>query len=75
MVLPRLLTVLAAAGIGASTVVAPAANATPDCTHIAPNTTRCDTNGSSQIVTSPSVQTGPYRSWAWGPIVIGGRGK
>ncbi|MCV7237490.1 hypothetical protein H7J70_05200 [Mycolicibacterium celeriflavum] len=73
--LPCLVPLLAAGGIGASALTAPTAAATPECTHIAPNTTQCDTNGSSQIVTSPSVQTGPYRGWAWGPIVIGGRGR
>ncbi|WP_286143102.1 hypothetical protein [Mycobacterium sp. GA-0227b] len=67
--------VFAAAAVGMCTLVAPAATAAPECVDIAPNTTQCDTNGSSQIVTSPSVQTGPYRGWAWGPVIVGGRGR
>ncbi|SEH65000.1 hypothetical protein SAMN04489835_2459 [Mycolicibacterium rutilum] len=70
--------VLAAAGIGAAIVAAPAAAAAPQCTNIGPNTTQCQTNGSSQIVTSPSVQTSPYWGWPWGggiSISLGGWGK
>lgn len=63
----------ALATIGSSYLVPPIASATPECITIAPHTTRCDTGGSSQVVTSPSVQTGPYQGWAWGPVGIGGR--
>ncbi|KUI02423.1 hypothetical protein [Mycobacterium sp. IS-3022] len=67
--------VFAAAVVGVCTLAAPVATAAPECADIAPNTSQCDTNGSSQIVTSPSMQTGPYRGWAWGPVIIGGRGR
>lgn len=63
---------LAAGGIGAWSLVAPIAGAAPECINIAPNTTQCQTNGSSQIVTSPSVQTSPYWGWPYGGgLVIG----
>ncbi|MFI5510344.1 hypothetical protein ACIA48_23000 [Mycobacterium sp. NPDC051804] len=44
----------------------------PECTNTAPYTTQCQTNGSSQIVTSPQ----PINDWGgWGPwgggLVIG----
>jgi len=41
---------LAAAGACAAIVLAPVAAATPRCTTVAPNTTQCETNGSSAIV-------------------------
>lgn len=69
----------AAGGIGAAVLVSPTAAAAPQCTNIGPNTTQCQTNGSSQIVTSPSVQTNPYwGGWPWGGglvINLGGWGK
>ena len=50
-------------------VLAPAAAATPECTTTAPYTTQCQTNGSSQIVTSPQ----PINNWGgWGPWGGGG---
>ncbi|RAV11047.1 hypothetical protein DQP55_14650 [Mycolicibacterium sp. GF69] len=58
-----------------TTLLAPVAAAAPECVSTAPNTTRCDTSGSSQIVTSPSMRTGPYQSWSWGPVLIGGRAR
>ncbi|KUI40918.1 hypothetical protein AU198_16480 [Mycobacterium sp. GA-1199] len=71
----RYLTATLAAGvIGVLTLVAPVAGAAPQCTNIAPNTTQCQTNGSSQIVTSPSVQTSPYWGWPWGGGLIIGLG-
>nr|WP_090344881.1 hypothetical protein [Mycolicibacterium malmesburyense]CRL76722.1 hypothetical protein CPGR_04072 [Mycolicibacterium malmesburyense] len=63
---------LAAGGVAVCALVAPVAGAAPECTNISPNTTQCQTNGSSQIVTSPSVQTNPYWGWPWGGgLVIG----
>lgn len=65
-------TILVATGVGALPLVAPLASAAPECTSIGPNTTQCQTNGSSQIVTSPSVQSNPYWGWPWGGgLVIG----
>ncbi|MDG5482797.1 hypothetical protein [Mycolicibacterium gadium] len=51
----------------------PAAAATPECINTGPNTTQCQTNGSSQIVTSPPPISngggwGPY--WGGGGLVI-----
>lgn len=68
-----LATVFAAGGIGASVLLAPAAAAAPECTSVGPNTTQCQTNGSSQIVTSPPVNNNYYGGWPFwgGGIVIG----
>ncbi|MGE2722307.1 hypothetical protein [Mycolicibacterium celeriflavum] len=63
---------LAAGGVGVCALVTPIAGAAPECSNVAPNTTQCQTNGSSQIVTSPSVQTSPYWGWPYGGgLVIG----
>jgi hypothetical protein len=63
---------LAAAGVCAAVALAPVAAATPQCTTTAPNTTQCQTNGSTQIVTSPQ-QNNWYGGWPWwgGGLVIG----
>ena len=53
-----------AVGVCASVVIAPIAAAAPVCTNVGPNTTQCQTNGSSQIVTSPPV-TNNYGGWPW----------
>ncbi|KKW66633.1 hypothetical protein ABQF17_16195 [Mycolicibacterium elephantis] len=68
--------ILCAAALFASTaialaVTAPTAEAAPRCTDVGPNTTQCQTNGSAQIVTSPTVTT---EIWGWpygGGLVIG----
>ena len=66
-----LTTLLAAAGVSAAIAFAPVAVAVPQCTSTGPNTTVCQTNGSSQIVTSPPVNNW-YGGWPWGGgIVIG----
>jgi hypothetical protein len=52
------------AGICTAIAIGPVAAATPQCTNIAPNTTQCQTNGSSQIVTSPQV-TNNYWGYPW----------
>ncbi|MDT5185584.1 MAG: hypothetical protein QOJ20_692 [Mycobacterium sp.] len=65
---------LAAAGVSAAIAMAPVAAAVPQCTTVAPNTTQCQTNGSSQIVTSPQ-ENNWYGGWPWGGgLVIGGWG-
>lgn len=70
--LRSLTTLLAAAGISAAIATAPVAAAAPECVTVAPNTTQCETNGSSAIVTSPQLNN----NWGWpwwggGGIVIG----
>lgn len=70
--LRSLTTLLAAAGICAAIATAPVAAAAPQCVTVAPNTTQCETNGSSAIVTSPQLNN----NWGWpwwggGGIVIG----
>ena len=44
---------LAAVGVSAAVLLAPVAAAAPECTNTGPNTTQCQTRGSTQIVTSP----------------------
>ena len=62
--------ILAAAGVCAAIAMAPVASAQPRCTTTAPNTTQCQTNGSTQIVTSP--QQNNNWGWPWGGgLVIG----
>jgi hypothetical protein len=64
---------LGAAGVCAAIALAPVAVAQPQCTTTAPNTTLCQTNGSTQIVTSPR-QNNWWGGWPWwggGGIVIG----
>jgi hypothetical protein len=62
---------LAAAGACAAIALAPVGAAQPQCTTVAPNTTQCQTNGSSAIVTSPQLQNN-YGGWPWGGgLVIG----
>ena len=61
----------AAVGVCAAVVIAPLAAATPECTNVGPNTTQCQTNGSAQIVTSPSVNNN-WGNFPWGGgFVIG----
>jgi hypothetical protein len=61
----------------ASVLIAPAAAAAPpECTNVAPNTTQCETNGSSQIVTSPPANNN-FWGWPYGggfSISLGGWG-
>lgn len=68
----RYLAPILAAGAVAAVVMAPAAVAAPQCTSVGPNTTQCETNGSSQIVTSPPVinNYGGWPYWGGGGIVI-----
>lgn len=77
-VVNRVLAPLLATGVvGAAVVIAPAAGASPQCIQVGPTTTQCQTNGSSQIVTSPPV-TNNYGGWPyWGGglvISLGGFG-
>ncbi|MDV3134093.1 hypothetical protein [Mycobacterium sp. 29Ha] len=70
-------TVFAMAG-ACGVALAPAAAAAPECVNTGPNTTQCQTNGSSQIVTSPPPISngggwGPY--WGGGLVIdLGGWG-
>ena len=63
-------TVFAMAG-ACGVALAPVVAAAPECVNTGPNTTQCQTNGSSQIVTSPQ-QNGFYGGWPWwgGGLVI-----
>ena len=57
----------------AAILTAPTAAAAPECTNTAPNTTLCSTNGSSQIVTSPSVtNNGPFFPYGGLGLRLGG---
>ncbi|CDO32075.1 hypothetical protein [Mycolicibacterium porcinum] len=47
-------------------LTAPAGSAAPKCTNTSPNTTQCQTNGSTQIVTSPPALNN-YGPW-YGPV-------
>jgi len=63
----------AATGVSAAIAVAPVAAAAPQCTNTGPNTTQCETNGSSQIVTSPPPNNN-YGYWGFPIIGFGGWG-
>lgn len=47
-------------------LTAPAGAAAPNCTNTSPNTTQCQTNGSTAIVTSPPAMNN-YGPW-YGPV-------
>ncbi|QRY51570.1 hypothetical protein [Mycolicibacterium septicum] len=47
-------------------LTAPAGSAAPKCTNVSPNTTQCQTNGSTQIITSPPAMRN-YGPW-YGPM-------
>lgn len=47
-------------------LTAPAGSAAPECTNTSPNTTQCQTNGSTQIITSPPAMRN-YGPW-YGPM-------
>jgi hypothetical protein len=63
--------ILAAAGVCAEIAMAPVAAAQPRCTTTAPNTTQCQTNGSTQIVTSPQQNNNWGWPWGGGGLIIG----
>lgn len=56
---------LATASVGAAMLTAAPAGAVPKCTNTTPTTTLCQTNGSTQIVTTPPA-TNFYPGWGWG---------
>ena len=56
--------------IGVAALSAEPAAATPTCINTGPNTTMCQTNGSTQIVTTPPA-TNFSPGWGWG-IGLGG---
>jgi hypothetical protein len=68
-----LATLLAATGVSAAVAAAPIAAGAPQCTNTGPNTTVCQTNGSSQIVTSPPPNNN-YPYWGFPIIAFGGWG-
>ncbi|ORA34869.1 hypothetical protein [Mycobacterium aquaticum] len=61
---------LAAAGVGVAMLTAAPAGAVPKCINTTPTTTQCQTNGSTQIVTTPPA-TNFSPGWGWG-IGLGG---
>ena len=61
----------AAVAVFASVAPTPEAAAQPECTQTGPNTTQCQTRGSTQIVTTPPVIDYPWYGWPYGGIVIG----
>ncbi len=64
---------LASAGVVAAVAMAPVSAAAPRCTNTGPNTTQCETNGSTQIVTSPPPNNF-YPYWGFPIIGFGGIG-
>ncbi|MDH6199305.1 hypothetical protein M2272_005975 [Mycobacterium frederiksbergense] len=67
----RYLTAVLAAGCIA-VLASPVSSAAPHCTNIGPNTTQCETRGSTQIVTSPpAMNYGPWFGWGIGGFVVG----
>ncbi len=64
---------LASAGAFVAIAMAPVAAAVPHCTNTGPNTTQCETNGSTQIVTSPPANNN-YGYWGFPIIAFGGGG-
>ncbi|MBS1691794.1 MAG: hypothetical protein JST91_06185 [Actinobacteria bacterium] len=67
-----LLVTVAAGCAGVALALAPAAAATPECTTTAPNTTQCETNGSTQIVTSPpTFNNFPWFGYPFGGFLVG----
>lgn len=54
-------------------LTAHAASAAPECTNVSPTTTQCQTNGSTQIVTSPPAMRN-YGPWYGGVFGFGGIG-
>lgn len=51
---------------GLAILTAPTGSAAPKCTTTSPNTTQCQTNGSTAIVTSPPALNN-YGPW-YGPV-------
>ena len=63
---------LATTGMSIAMLTAAPTDAAPQCTNTGPNTTLCQTNGSTQIVTTPAPISGsPGWGWGWG-IGFGG---
>ncbi len=69
--LRSLTTFFAATGACTAIAMAPVAAAAPQCTTTAPNTTQCQTNGSTQIVTSPQQNNNWGWPWGGGGLIIG----
>ncbi|WP_029372510.1 hypothetical protein [Mycobacterium sp. UM_WWY] len=56
---------LATAGMSVAVLTAAPASAVPKCINTTPTTTQCQTNGSTQIVTTPPA-TNFSPGWGWG---------
>lgn len=54
-----------------SLTLTPVSSAEPRCVKVGPTTTQCQTNGSAQIVTSPSTRAIPFWGWPWGGPFFG----
>jgi hypothetical protein len=57
---------LAALALSAAVLFSPTAAAQPDCTNVSPQTTRCSTNGSTSIYTSPPPVNNGWPGWGYG---------
>lgn len=57
---------LTALVLSAAVLFSPAALAAPDCTNVSPQTTRCSTNGSTSIYTSPPPLDYGWPGWGYG---------
>jgi hypothetical protein len=64
-------TTFAAAAVVGTLASAPSAVAAPTCVKISPTTTQCETNGHSQITTSPPAMDNTSQWWPYGGIAIG----
>jgi hypothetical protein len=68
----RCLTMIFAASAMAGTLAsAPIAVASPQCVMINPTTTQCETNGHSQITTSPPAMDNTSQWWPYSGFAIG----
>ncbi|MDT5011977.1 MAG: hypothetical protein QOH57_3594 [Mycobacterium sp.] len=77
---PTAAVLFAAAAVSLSVTTAASAAAVPQCINTGPTTTQCQTNGSTQINTSPSVTSNnnPFGWPGWGGglvISLGGLGR
>ena len=65
---------IAIAGLGLLGAGTASAASSADCQSIGPNVTRCETNGSAQIATSPRTQQAPvhpYGPFFWQNPAVG----
>jgi|EndMetStandDraft_2_1072991.scaffolds.fasta_scaffold16543_1 hypothetical protein len=57
---------LSALMLMAAVLFSPVATAAPKCTNVSPQTTRCDTLGSTSIYTSPPPMDFGWPGWTYG---------